>query len=144
MINGTPYQFERVKWEADGVDVLVTHTSIDTSVKVNGKILTDYTGWPRGHLTGDYEGTTKVEFAHQEGARFVRELFADNPDPITVTASYEPIDGDTITETYFLKLDEMSTALKKGGEEVMLTLNFLHADVMQIDGDYIIEDRRAA
>lgn len=144
MLNGTPWHFERMKVEQDAVGVVVSHVSLDNTVKVNGKVLTDSTGWPRGHITGDYEGTSKIELATQEVMEHVVAMFQASADPLTVTFSYAPVEGDAHTLTLFLRIDEMAMAEKKGAEESMTTLNFLHADVMQVDGEYIIEDRRAA
>ena len=142
-LNGTPWHFERLTVQAEGLQSVVSHKSLDWDYEKTGEIVTDSTGKPRGIIRGPYEGTAKIELATQEAFDFLEALAEEGGDEVTVTFTYAPIEGDSRTLTLFL-WNNKGSATEKKGEESMLTLEFMHTDYAQIDGTAIVPDEAAA
>lgn len=141
-LNGTPYQFERMTVEVDGIGTVISHQRVNYRVQLGNEIVTDNIGWPRGEIEGDYTGTCEIELATQEAFESLSQLAQQGEDPLTVSFAYAPKAGSTATLTFFLRLQEFEGTEEKNTES-MLTLTFLHADVMQVNGSPIKEDRRS-
>lgn len=140
----TTYTFSRLKVEAKGIGTLRTHGRVRYRVQLGTEVVTDATGWPRGELEGDYQGTSEVELTTQEALDSLVQLatHADR-NPLTVTETWAPRHGKARTLTFFLRLAEFEGTDEKERES-MLSLNFVHVDVMEVDGKKVREDLRVA
>ena len=140
----TTYTFARTKIQAKGFDALRTQTHIRTRFSNGLEVVHDATGWPRGELEGNYEATSEIELTTQEALdALVRLASNEDREPLSVTQTWAPKYGKTRSITIFGRLQE-GEILDEQARESMLTLTFIHTDVMQVDGKPIREDIRAA
>ena len=142
MLNGTPWHFERLAVQVDGIGEVVSHKSLDYDWEIAGEQATDRYGRPRGTIRGEYKGTAKIELATQEAFDFLMAQSEAQADEITVTFTYAPVEGDTKSLTLFLRHNKGSGTEKKN-EESMMTLEFEHTDYMQVDGSPIVPEQAA-
>ena len=69
-LNGTPWHFERLAVNVDGIGEVISHKSLDWDFEIGGEQATDRFGNPRGTIRGIYKGTAKIELADPGGIRF--------------------------------------------------------------------------
>ena len=69
-LNGTPWHFERLAVNVDGIGEVISHKSLDWDFEIGGEQATDRQGNPRGTIRGIYKGTAKIELATQEAFDF--------------------------------------------------------------------------
>ena len=142
-LNGTPWHFERLAVNVDGIGEVISHKSLDWDFEIGGEQATDRQGNPRGTIRGIYKGTAKIELATQEAFDFLTAQSDEGADEVTVTFNYAPIEGDSKSLTLFLRLNKGSGTEQKE-EESMFTLEFEHTDVAQVDGNPIRPLEQAA
>ena len=140
----TTYTFSRTKISAPGFETMRTHTRIRTRFSNGIEVVHDSTGWPRGELEGDYEATSEIELTSQEALDGLVQLaISAEQDPLTVTQTWAPRHGKSRSITVFVRLQD-GEIVDERARESMLTLTFVHVDVMHVDGKPIREDIRAA
>lgn len=140
----TTYTFSRLKVEVPGIGVLRTVGRVRYRVQIGTEVVTDSTGWPRGELEGDYSGTSEIELTTQEALdQLVALATHADQEPLSVTETWAPRHGKSRSLTFFLRMESFEGTDEKERES-MLTLSFVHVDVMQVDGKPVREDIRTA
>jgi hypothetical protein len=143
MLNGTPWQFEKMTVDVDGLGEVVGHKSADWGYKLGKTQVTNRKGGPRGTIEGEYTGDAKIELPTQEALDRLETLSARDSEPLAVTFTWASAGGDSGTATLFLQLEEVANTDKKA-EESMMTLTFQHADVMHANGSPVVDLEAAA
>ena len=144
-LNGTPWHFERLTVQVDGIGEAVSHKSLDWDFEIGGEQATDRLGNPRGTIRGIYKGTAKIELATQEAMTMLEAQADAAADEVTMTFNYAPLEGPGGEITLFLRLNKGAGTEQKE-EESMFTLEFEHTDVAQVNGNPIrpLEEQSAA
>ena len=100
MLNGTPWQFEKMTVDVDGIGEVLSHKNLKTGVDFGRTQATDREGFPRGTIEGEYVGDAEIELATQEAFQHLVAIAEVTEEHLTVTFTYAST-GDSGTLTLF-------------------------------------------